>query len=605
MFDLMALMILIGAGMVVISIFSSLISFRVGAPLLLVFLGVGLVAGEDGLGGIVFENAQVAYFIGSVALAVILFDSGFGTRLSTIRVAAAPAVVLSTVGVALTAAMVTIPAHYLLGLDWLTAALLGAIIASTDAAAVFFLLRVGGLHLRERVRATLEVESGSNDPMAILLTVTLIELILSASGDLSALTLAFFTSFSLQMGLGLLLGVSCGWLIAQGLNRIDLEPGLYPVIILGLALVVFAITTLLGGSGFLAVYVAGIVMGNIRLKGAIGIRKFQDGLTWLAQIIMFLMLGLLASPSQFPAIAWQAVAVGLALIFIIRPLAVWLCLLPFGFRRQETAFIGWVGLRGAVSILLAIFPIVAAVEGSQTLFNAAFIIVITSLIIQGWTVGPVARWLGMIVPPRIGPVEKVELELPGAARHEMVAYRVAEGSPVLKGERIPRWARPSLIVRDGRSLRLHEAGRPQAGDYLYIFAVPKLLPLLDRLFASPAELTEQDTAYFGDLTVDPDQPVADLAKTYDIELTEKETSLTIGQFVERRLGPPLGRGDRLLIANIELIVRDTDPKSGALSLGLGLEPTIAPAPSLPLFQSWREIVSGWRDRARRAKSPSE
>ena len=599
-----AIAVLIGAGLVVVSAFTSLVAFRLGAPLLLIFLGVGLLAGEDGLGGIEFENADAAYFIGSVALAIILFDSGITTRRQTFRVAAAPAIVLATAGVFLTAVIVAIPTRFLLGLEWLEALLLGAVVGSTDAAAVFFLLRVGGIRIRERVRATLEVESGSNDPMAIFLTVTLVELIASGATGPEDLSWHFLSSFVVQLGLGAAFGLGFGYLVVQGLNRIRLEGGLYPVVIIGLALCVFSVTSLLGGSGFLAAYVAGLVMGNMALRGGLAFRRFQEGLTWLAQITMFLVLGLLATPSEFLAIGWQAVAIGVALILIARPIAIWLCLLPFGFHRNETTFIAWVGLRGAVSILLAILPIVGGLEIGQTLFNAAFIIVLTSLLVQGWTIRPMAKWLGLVVPPRTGPVDKVELELPGTARHELVVYRIAADSPVAKGERVPRWARPSLFVRDGRSMRIHEAGRPRPGDYVYIFAPPRLTSLLDRLFASEARLTDEDQDYFGEFTIDPEKPIGSVAGAYGFEVSAEEGEMPVGDFLKKRLGSSVGRGDRLMVGPVELIVRDVDSDSGRISVGLAVEPTPASTPKLPLFQSFQEITAWIRSWLSR-RSPSQ
>lgn len=594
MIEAMPVLILIGAGLVVISVFTSLVSYRVGAPLLLLFLGIGLAAGEDGIGGIVFENAQAAYFIGSVALAVILFDSGAGTRIQAFRAAAAPAVVLATAGVFLTAVFVAVPTRYLLGLDWMQSFLLGSIVGSTDAAAVFFLLRAGGIQILERVRATLEVESSSNDPMAIFLTVTFVELIASGAGSLGDITADFLGAFVLQMGLGAVFGVVSGYLILAGVNRIRLEAGLYPIIILGLALCAFAATTILGGSGFLAVYVAGLVLGNRPFRGGMAFRRFQDGLTWLAQITMFLVLGLLATPSEFPAIAWQAVGIGLALIFIARPIAIWLCLLPFRFPRNEATFVAWVGLRGAVSILLAILPIIAGLPSGQMLFNVAFIVVLTSLLIQGWTIGPMAKWLGLAVPPLTGPVEKVELELPGDARHELVAYRVTPESPVGRGERIPRWARPSLVVRDGRSMRVHEAGAPKPGDYVYIFAVPRFIPLLDRLFANPAEMTDKDREYFGEFTIDPMVPIGEVAKSYGFEIPAERADLTVADYLRRRLGSTLVRGDRVLLPPVELIVRDVDEESGRLTVGLAVEPSPASMPKLPFFQNYQDILAAIR-----------
>jgi cell volume regulation protein A len=604
MIEAMPVIVLIGAGLIVLSVFTSLISFRVGAPLLLVFLGIGLAAGEDGIGGIEFENVEAAYFIGSVALAVILFDSGAGTRLHSFRVAAAPAIVLATVGVLLTAVLVAIPTRYLLDVNWLQAFLLGSIVGSTDAAAVFFLLRVGGIQILERVRATLEVESSSNDPMAIFLTVTLVELLVAGATGPADISWDFLGAFILQMGLGGLFGVASGYLIVLGINRVRLEAGLYPIVILGLALCAFAVTTILGGSGFLAVYVAGLVLGNKTFRGGIAFRRFQDGLTWLAQITMFLVLGLLATPSEFPVIGWQAMVIGVVLILVARPLAVWLCLLPFGFPRNETTFIAWVGLRGAVSILLAILPIIANLDSSQMLFNVAFIVVLTSLLIQGWTIGPMAKWLGLIVPPRMGPVEKVELELPGNARHELVAYRVTPESPVAAGERNPRWARPSLVVRNGRSMRVHESGALEPGDYVYIFAVPRFIPLLDRLFANPAEMTDQDREYFGEFTLDPAALIGDVAKAYGFEIPADSMHMPLGDFLRKRLGTAMGRGDRLPLPPVELIVRDLDEASGRLSVGLAVEPGSASVPRLPFFQNYREIKAAtrsWLGRRRMAR----
>ena len=602
MIEAISLSVFVGAGLLVVSALTSLISFRVGAPLLLVFLGIGLAAGEDGIGGIAFGDAHAAYFIGSIALAVILFDSGFGTRIQTFRAVAAPAVVLATLGVLLTAALLAVPARYLLGLDWLPALLLGSIVGSTDAAAVFFLLRVGGIQIRERVRATLEIESSSNDPTAIFLTVTLIETILSGATGPQDLSWGFLRELALQMGLGALLGLGFGFLMVYAINIVRLEAGLYPIVIVGLALCAFAVTSLAGGSGFLAVYLAGMVMGNTSFRGAIAFQRYRDGLTWFAQITMFLVLGLFATPSEFAAIAWQAVAIGLLLIVWARPVAVWLCLLPFGFRRNETTFIAWVGLRGAVSILLGILPIVGGLESGQILFNVSFIIVLTSLLIQGWTIRPMAKWLGLIVPPRIGPVEKVELELPGNARHELVAYRVTPNSPVAQGERIPRWARPSLIVRDGRSMRIHEAGRPQPGDYIYIFALPRYVALLDRLFASPAALTERDREYFGEFAIDPTHPIGEVARLYEFRIAETEAALPVGEYLAKRLSPPLERGDRLLLPPIELIVREVGEDNHPSAVGLGLEPASASAPKLP---NPREIVAGIGSRARWTLSRKE
>jgi cell volume regulation protein A len=588
MFEAMNLAILIGAGLIAVSTFTSLISFRIGAPLLLVFLAVGLLAGEDGPGGIRFDNARIAYFIGAIALAVILFDSGFNTNIRSVRAAIGPALALATVGVILTAGLVGAAAHHLLDLPWLEAFLLGAIVSSTDAAAVFFLLRVGGITVRDRVRSTLEVESGCNDPMAIFLTITLVEII-AAGVETETAAVGVLRSFAQELGLGLLTGLAGGQVIILVVNRLKLEAGLYPIVVLSLALCLFAATGMIGGSGFLAVYVAGLTAGNSRLHALAMLRRFQNGMTWFSQIAMFLTLGLLATPSQFPDIALPAVLLALFLTLIGRPIAVWICLLPFGFSRNETTFVAWVGLRGAVSILLAILPIVADFPNARPLFNVTFVIVMTSLLLQGWTIRPMARWLGLIVPPRIGPVERVELELPGRASHELIAYRIAPESPVAKGGRIPRWARPSLIVREGRSLRLHEAGRLRAGDYVYIFAAPQLVHLLDRLFARPASLDPSDREFFGDFAIDPDSQMSALADAYGFAISAEEAKLSVADFIHRRLHGTVEIGDRIPVGTVELIIRELDDSAEIASIGLAVEPSRAARPKLPLFQSRSEI----------------
>ena len=588
MFEAINLTILIGAGLIAVSTFTSLISFRIGAPLLLVFLVVGLAAGEDGA-GLKFDDARAAYTIGALALAVILFDSGFNTNFRSVRAALGPALALATVGVILTAGLVGAAAHYLLDLPWMPALLLGAIVSPTDAAAVFFLLRVGGITIRDRVRWTLEVELGSNDPMAIFLTITLVEIIASGAGTETA-AVAVIRSFAQQFSIGLLTGLGGGQMIMLVVNRLKLEAGLYPIVVLSMALCVFAATGMIGGSGFLAVYVAGLIAGNSRLHALAMLRRFQNGMTWFSQIAMFLTLGLLATPSQFLGIALPAVFLALFLTLIGRPIAVWLCLFPFGFSRNETTFVAWVGLRGAVSILLAIVPVVAGLPNGRLLFNTAFVVVLTSLLLQGWTIRPMARWLGLIVPPRIGPVERVELELPGRASHELISYRIAPESPVARGERIPRWARPSLIVRDGRSLRLHEAGRLRAGDYVYIFAAPKLVHLLDRLFARPAALDPSDREFFGDFAIDPGSQMTDLTAAYGFAVAADEAKLTVADFIHRRLHGAVEIGDRVPIETVELIVRALDDAGEIASIGLAVEPSRAARPKLPIFQSLGEIL---------------
>lgn len=600
MFETINLAILVASFLVAVSILTSLVSFRIGAPLLLVFLLIGLGAGEDGIGGIDFDDAYGAYFIGSVALAIILFDSGFATPFRAFRIAAAPALTLSTLGVVLTTGAFGLAAHFLLGLPWLHAFLLGAIVSSTDAAAVFFLLRVGGIRLRDRVRSTLEIESGSNDPVAIFLTITLVEMIVASETE-SAFSWALASSFALQIGLGLAIGLAGGAVIVQTLNRLRLEQALYPIIALALALFLFAAVSMLGGSGFLAVYVAGLLAGNMRVRQGEALRRFQSGMTWLSQITMFLTLGLLATPSEFPQVVLPAVALALFLMFVARPLAVWLCLLPFRFDRYETAFVGWVGLRGAVSILLAVLPRLGGVEYGHAMFNVAFVIVLTSLVVQGWSIRPVARWLGLVVPATQGPVDRVELPLPGDTNHEIVTYRVHPESPVGQGERIPRWARPTLTVRDGRSLRPGTAGRPQPGDTVHIVTIPAHVHLLDRLFAAPADVDGTDAVLYGDFPLAPETALADIGRTYGFEIPEGDAGLTAVEILRTAFGRDVEPGDRYPYGPLEFVVRGIDEDHTVTAIGISLEPAPPSRPRLPPFPVRDDLLRWLRRKVMRRR----
>jgi len=599
------LVTLVGTALVLAASFSSLIAFRFGAPLLLLFLGVGLASGADGL-GIQFDNARLAYFVGSLALAVILFESGFGTPLAIFKQAAAPALTLATIGVLLTTAIFGVAAYYFVHLNMLESMLLGAAVSSTDAAAVFFLLRAGNINLRDRLRSTLEVESGTNDPIAIFLTITLVSIL--AAGELpnaGELSLELALGFAEHMGIGALVGVIGGYGVVRLIEKLELDHGLLPIFVLTLALLIFAAAGSVGGSGFLAVYVAGLMVGNAGMRNASVIRRFQHGLSWLAQIIMFLVLGLYATPHEFVPILGVGLLLGLLLIFVARPIAVWFCLLPFGFTRPETSFISWVGLRGSVSILLAITPITGGLEHGRLIFNLAFIIVLASLVVQGWTIGPLARRLGLIVPQRGGLVDKVELELPGSARHELLAYRVVAGSPVERGQRIPRWARPSLVVRGGRSMKYQDAGRLVAGDNVYIFVSDRYPRLLDRLFAGRTDVDPEDADFFGAFAVDPARPATDLEANYGPALSEAERKLTIGALVTTRLGGRAEYADRVLLDPIELIVRDVDENGRILAIGVSLEPMATPAPRVPMFLSAGEIwdrFAAFRSRLRSGSS---
>jgi len=572
--DWMFTAVLLGAGLIALSILTSVVAFRFGAPLLLVFLCIGLFAGQDGL-GLAFHDAEAAYFVGSLALAVILFDAGFGTRTHTLKRAAAPAFVLATVGVLLTTLFVGVAARFLFDLPWLYALLMGAIISSTDAAAVFFLLRAGGVKIYKRVRSMLEVESGSNDPMAIFLTVLFIEMILAQ--QYAGLFATFLLEFGWQVGLGLIGGVVGGYLIVEIANRVRLEEALYPILVMACALCVFAAVAYLGGSGFLAIYAAGVVAGNRPMKAAATLRRYQRGMTWLAQIVMFLVLGLFVTPSEFGAVLVPALLLGLFLMLLGRPLAVLLCLLPFRLDRATITFNAWVGLRGAVSILLGILPTVMGVEGADIFLNVAFIMVMSSLVVQGWTIRPAARWLDLIVPSAAGPLERVELELPGNPPQELLVYRVLPGSPMLaRVAKLPDEVHVSLLVRQGQAMQPTEAGPPQPDDLVYLFAPPALVPQLDRLFAQACVPDPRDGDGLFEFMLDPSARLADVVAVYGLaELAMHDPALTLGQFMSQQLqGQPV-EGDRVPVGRFHLVVRRVYRNHEIADIGMSLAPRAA------------------------------
>lgn len=390
--------LLAAAILLLLSVVLSRVSDRLGVPALILFLGIGMLAGSDGPGGIYFDDARLAQGLGVVALVFILFSGGLDTQWPKVRQVLGPSIVLATVGVVITAALMGLFAVLVLGFPPLLGLLLGAIVSSTDAAAVFSVLRSRGVQLRERLRAVLEFESGSNDPMAVLLAIGLIQLILNqASGS------ALIWLFVKQVGLGLLLGYGLARGMVWVLNRLRLHyRGLRFVLSFALVLFIYSLTAVLGGSGFLAVYVAGLVVGHRRVWDKEELVSFHDGLAWLMQVAMFLTLGLLVFPSQFPAVALEGFLAALFLMFVARPVSVWLSLLPFRMPPGEVLLVGWVGLRGAVPIVLATFPLLAGVEGASELFNLVFFTVLLSVTLQGPTLGGVARRLKVEGEPKVG-----------------------------------------------------------------------------------------------------------------------------------------------------------------------------------------------------------
>ena len=547
--DAFSIIILLGSLLVLAGILSSLVALRFGAPLLLVFLLVGMLAGEGGPGGLKFNDVGAAYLVGSIALALILFDGGLRTRMATFRNVLAPAVALATVGVLITMLLTAPVAKLALGVTWLQALLVGAVVASTDAAAVFLLINARGLRLRPRVRATLEVESGTNDPFAVFLTLLMVEFLLV--GDLGwSHALLIFLRDSV---LGCIIGIAGGRIIAMVLNRLALPQGLHAPFVAVSALVVFAAANSLHTSGFLAVYLAGLAVGNRQTRAHNSVVVFLDAVTWLAQIVMFVLLGLLVWPQRLAHSLLGAIVVALTLMLVARPAAVFVCLAPFKFQWREKLFMSWVGLRGAVGIFLASIPLLVGMPTAYLFFDVAFVVVLSSLLIQGWSVTFAARKLD-IAFTRTDPIpRRVELDLPGQLAREIVGYPVPANSPFLRRGLIPNWARPTLIVRKEEILTPAEAHPLREGDYVYLLAPPEKAQSLDRFFVAMPSPAKPDPRLLGDFFVGGDATLGALAQIYGLQVAADHNEVSLADFFRENLGRPARAGDIVQLGPIALL----------------------------------------------------
>ncbi|WP_096187901.1 potassium/proton antiporter [Evansella halocellulosilytica] len=481
-------LILLLALFLIIGVITTKFSTRIGVPALVLFIMLGMIAGSDGLGIIYFDNASLAQAIGILALIIILFEGGLSTKWTTIKPVMLPSILLATVGVIITSFVVAVAAILVLDVSWREGLLFGAIVGSTDAAAVFAVLK--GQNISQRLGATLEAESGTNDPMAMFLTLAFIELLLIESKG----PLLLITSFFSQMGFGLLIGFGLGWFASWAINRINLDSsGLYPIFALSFALLTYGTATIIGGSGLLAVYVAALVIGNNDLTYRHSIFRFNEGFAWMMQILMFIILGLLVFPGQLLTI--EVIVSGLTLSFVLiliaRPLAVFISTIGLKFTLKERTLLSWAGLRGAVPIVLATFPMIAGLENAQMFFNVVFFVVLTSALIQGSTITPFAKKLGLTGPKKVTPIHSLELVSIGQANAEIIEYQVNEEAKIvgktLAEITFPKDVLINAIIRNGELITPYGETIIEKEDILYILVSQKRMKELKRLLGETNE----------------------------------------------------------------------------------------------------------------------
>lgn len=548
--------ILLAAVLILFGIMSSKLSARLGLPVLVLFLLVGMLAGEDGPGGIVFDNAGAAHALGTLALAMILFDGGLQTPLRAIKKVWRPAATLATLGVLITAAVTGVAAAYVLDIPLLNGLLLGAIVGSTDAAAVFALLRNAGINLNKKLKATLEIESASNDPMAIFLTVGMLEIIMHNMKPGTGLLLMFLK----QMGLGAVVGLAVGWLSVKMINKIQLvASGLYPVMVAACGLLSFGITANLGGSGFLAIFITGVVIGNSRFVFQRSTFLFHDGLAWLSQITMFVVLGLLINPSSLLDVWFEGLIIALVLIFIARPLAVVPFLALFGFNRREITLVSWVGLRGSVPIILAIFPLLYELPGAALIFNVVFFVVLISATVQGSTLPWVARKLKLTIPPPATPAATLEITALGEVDADIVEYTLGATSRAV-GRRLSQMALPdntvvAMITRNNTVIAPRGSTLLYADDHLFIVLKPGTRSFVDCVFSATVNDDESNELPARELTLKGSTKVADLRHSYGINLAADDNDSL--EFVLKKALTTVPQLDAVAeFGDIQLCVRD-------------------------------------------------
>lgn len=548
-------MILLAAVLILIGIASSKLSARLGLPVLVLFLLIGMLAGDGGIGGISFNSPGAAHALGTLALAIILFDGGLQTPTASIKMVWKPALLLATVGVLVTAAVTGVAAAHVLDLPLMEGLLLGAIVGSTDAAAVFSLLRNAGIHIRERLKATLEIESGSNDPMAIFLTVGLLEILVN---DMQP-GVGLLHMFLLQMGVGSAVGLGVGWASVKIINRIHLvASGLYPVLVAACGLLAFGLAANLNGSGFLAIFLAGVVIGNSRFVFQRSTFLFHDGLAWLSQITMFVVLGLLINPPSLFEVWLEGLIIAAVLVLVARPLAVVPILALSGFNKREITLVSWVGLRGSVPIILAIFPLIFGLPGAALIFNVVFFVVLISATIQGSTLPLVARKLGLTEKPPAMPAATLEITALGDVDADIVEYTLgANGRAV--GRRLSQMALPNgtvvaMITRKKEVIPPRGSTALLAGDHLFVVLRPETRPFVDSVFSQALEAARSDLPGSA-LHLKGSTTVEDIRSSYGIIL-DADDPLSLEALVRQSIDAEVQVGASIWLNGVLLTVRD-------------------------------------------------
>ncbi|MFI8554383.1 potassium/proton antiporter [Psychrobacter sp. NPDC077938] len=595
--DTLNILYLVGAVLIFASIMASTLSARLGVPLLLLFLIVGMLAGEQGILGIEFSQYALANFVGQAALACILLDGGLRTSFKSFRVGLKPAITLATWGVLVTVMVLGVFVTWLLDVDWRFGLLMAAIVGSTDAAAVFSLLRNGGVKLNDRVQATLELESGANDPLAILLVTGLIALNVDPDGQT---VFGFLVLLLQQLSFGLGMGLLFGYFLSRLLPKVHLAEGMYAILILSAGLAVFAATNLIGGSGFLAVYLTGVLIGNHKVRSTEHVMRVMDSFAWLSQAVLFVVLGLLVTPSNVLNVWHYSVAIALFMIFVARPIAVYTSVKPFKFKDREIGFISWVGLRGAVPITLAILPVMAGIDNAFMLFDIAFGVVVLSLILQGTTIPTMANLFKVRIPTNKDPKEEHEVWVSDKASITLYEFEAKSGAFAIGRHPmgISKGINPDEIsvfalVRNQQIVVVDDNTKLKFGDSVWYAMRGNHASKIAKIFNDTTLDRKAIDDFYGDWLLSPSVKLGDLPfftgimasetlvktlKTSDEDSEKNMWEQTVAEYVKSHLGTAPVSGDTVVISDEwSLVIKEVDDKGKLRTIGLKYQDQAATA----------------------------